>query len=198
MAEEIKDLIAKIQKEGIQAAEDKAKEIELKAKQQAEELMKKARAEAEHIIAEANEQSVKTAANTKTLLQQAARDMMLGLRKEIDAMLERLIVAGAREALKPQELIKIIASVIGSYDKEGKNTIVITANKLDLEKLQEGILGELGREVKKGITFKGKDGISSGFTISFDAGKSHFDFTDQALAEYIGSYLKPRLKETLS
>jgi vacuolar-type H+-ATPase subunit E/Vma4 len=39
--------------------------------------------------------------------------------------------------------------------------------------------------------------ISGGFTISFDDGKSCYDFTDKALAEYIGIYLKPKLNQIL-
>ena len=44
---------------------------------------------------------------------------------------------------------------------------------------------------------KPAEDILGGFTISFDSGKSQFDFTDQALAEYIGQYLKPKLEEIL-
>jgi vacuolar-type H+-ATPase subunit E/Vma4 len=39
--------------------------------------------------------------------------------------------------------------------------------------------------------------ISSGFIISYDQGKSYFDFSDKALAEYIAGYLKPQLSEIL-
>jgi len=39
--------------------------------------------------------------------------------------------------------------------------------------------------------------ISGGFTISFDSGKSCYDFTDKALADYIGTYLKPKLNQIL-
>ncbi|PIW68507.1 MAG: V-type ATP synthase subunit E, partial [Candidatus Omnitrophica bacterium CG12_big_fil_rev_8_21_14_0_65_42_8] len=52
-------------------------------------------------------------------------------------------------------------------------------------------------EAKKGIVVRASDEISVGFTISFDAGKSQYDFTDKALAEYIGVYLKPKLSEIL-
>lgn len=197
MAEEIKNLIEKIQQEGIQAAESKAKEIEAKARLEAEELIKKARSEAEKIIAQAKEEALKTEESTKTLLKQAGRDLMLNLRTQINALLDKLILSAAREALKLQDTIKIIASLIKNYHEQDKENIVVTVNKADLDQIEEGLFSELGREAKKGIALKGKDDISTGFLISFDAGKSHFDFTDQAMAEYIGSYLKPKLKEIL-
>jgi len=197
MAEDIKDLIERIQQEGVKAAEDKAKEIEGQAKQQAEELIKKAKAAAEKIAADAQNQADKMQESTKISLQQAGRDLMLGLKKEISDMLGELIIYAAREALKPQELIKIIASLIKNYNEKDKENISIALNKADLEKLEEGLFSELGREAKKGITLKGEDDILAGFTISFDSGKSHFDFTDRAMADYIGAYLKPKLKEIL-
>jgi V/A-type H+-transporting ATPase subunit E len=197
MAEEIKDLIAKIQKEGIQAAEDQARAIESQAKLKAEEIVKKAKAEAEKLIRAADEQITKAQESSQVLLKQAGRDMILSLRKEIDAMLDTLILSAAKEALKPQELVKIISSLVKHHHEETKANIVVSLNNEDLEKLEEGLFSELGREAQKGIILRGEDQILAGFMISFDAGKSQFDFTDQALSEYIGSYLKPKLKEIL-
>jgi V/A-type H+-transporting ATPase subunit E len=197
MAEDIKDLIEKIQQEGVKAAEDKAKEIEGQAKQQAEELIKEAKAAAKKITADAQNQADKMQESAKISLQQAGRDLMLGLKKEISDMLGELIIYAAREALKPQELVKIIASLVKNYNEKDKENIRIELNKADFEKLEEGLFSELGREAKKGITLKGEDDILAGFTISFDAGKSRFDFTDRALADYIGARLKPKLKEIL-
>jgi V/A-type H+-transporting ATPase subunit E len=197
MAEDIKDLIEKIQQEGIKAAADKAKEIEGQAKRQAEEIVKKAKAEAEKLISAANEQIAKAQESSQVSLKQAGRDLMLSLKKEISDMLDRLIISSVKEALKPQELIKIIASLIKNYNEKDQENIIIALNKSDLEKLEEGLFSELGREAKKGITLKGQDDILAGFMISFDAGKSHFDFTDRALADYITRHLKPKLKEIL-
>lgn len=195
MAEEIKDLIEKIQQEGIKVAEDKAKEIENQARRQAEEIVKKALAEAEKLINEAKEQIAKKQESSKILLQQAGRDLLLGLRKEINALLERLIVSGLRQALAPEELSKILTALIKNYS--GKENIVILLKREDLEKLEKGFLGALREEAKKGITLRPGEDIQAGFSISYDNGKSYYDFTDEALAEYIGSYLKPGLNEIL-
>jgi len=197
MAEEIKQLIEKIQQEGIKVAEDKAQEIESQAKQRAQEIIKNAQSEAEKILSAASVQAAKMQESTKILLQQAGRDLIFTLRKEINALLGKLIVSAAREALKPQELVKIITALIKTYPGQDEPGIIVALNKADLEKLEAGLFGELGREAKKGIILKSQEDILAGFMISYDAGKSYFDFTDQALADYIGSYLKPKLKEIL-
>lgn len=195
MAEELKNLIDKIQKEGIESAQNKAKEIEEQAVLKAKEIVEKAKKEAGSLILEAKERAVKIQESTSVSLRQSARDTMLSLKKEINNMLERIVRAHIDNALNPQELTKIITALVKNHGTEGKNQIVISLKKEDAQILERGLLGELSEEIKKGVVLKPSDEIRGGFTISFDSGKSQYDFSDKALAEYIGSYLKPSLSQ---
>jgi len=197
MSQDIKDLIQKIQEEGLQAAEDKARAIEEKAKEEAAAILEKAKLEAEKIIAEAKEKIEKEEAASVASLRQAGRNLLLSLRQEIDAMVEKLLVSSVRQAFSPEELVKTISALIKESVKQGEGAIVVSLNKDDLHKIEKAILSELKEEAKKGLTLKAFGDISGGFIISFDSGKSHFDFTDKALAEYLGQYLRPRLVEIL-
>jgi len=197
MAEDIKSLIEKIQQEGIKAAEEKSQEIEAEARQQAQRILEKAQADADGLISQAKEKNAKMEQNTQAALQQAGRDLLLSLRKEINTMLDKLMVSRVADALKPEELIKIITALVNDYKAQEKGQVIISLKKEDLEKLEKGLLNELKEEARKGITLKPSEEILGGFTISFDTGKSLFDFTDKALAEYIGTYLKPKLNEIL-
>jgi len=123
--------------------------------------------------------------------------MLINLKEQIDALLNRLILLRIREALAPVELIKMLQTLIKNYTAKGDAEIIVLLNKEDLEKLEKGFLSEIKEEIKKGIVLKPSSDIRAGFRISYDAGKSHYDFTDKALAEYIGRYLKPRLNEIL-
>ncbi|MFC1675344.1 hypothetical protein ACFL1K_05625 [Candidatus Omnitrophota bacterium] len=134
---------------------------------------------------------------TRVELEQSGRDMLLALKREINAMLERLVSIRLREALNPQEMARIIASLIRSNGEKEKANIVVSLKKSDLAALEKGLLGELKQAAKSGITLKASEDIRAGFIISYDGDKSHFDFTDQGLAEYIGSYIKPKLAEIL-
>jgi len=195
MAEEIRDLIEKIQQEGLKVAEEKARDIESAARRQAEEIVKKAQDEAEKLTSEARERIAKMQESSIILLKQSARDMILGLKKEINAVLDRLIVTSMRQALSPEELAKILTTLIKNYS--GKEKIIILLKKEDLQKLEKGFQEALAEEAKKDIVLRSQDDIQGGFIISYDEGKSHYDFTDRALAEYIGTFLKPKLKEIL-
>ena len=198
MAQDIKNLIEKIQQEGVQVAENKAKDIEGKAKDKANEIIAKAKSQAEKIIAEAKEQVAKMDESGKASLKQAGRDLLISVRKEIGAMLDKMITANVRESLKPDELIKIITTLVKESQVKEKDKIIVSLKKEDQEKIEKGLLAELKEEVKKGITLKPSEDIAGGFIISYDAGKSHFDFTDKALAEYFSLYLKPKIGQMLN
>lgn len=197
MAEELKNLIEKIHQEGVKAAEDKASNIEDEAKRQAKAIVEKAEKEAKNVIAEAEEKISKIEESGKVSLKQAGRDLLLSLRKEINAVLNKIVVSHVRKALNPDELSKIISTLIKDYGGGEKGDIIVSLKKEDLEKLKKGFLNELKDETKKEITLKSSEDIHGGFIISYDSDKSHYDFTDKALAEYIGLYLKPELSEML-
>lgn len=197
MAEEIKGLIEKINQEGIRAGEEKAREIAALAEQKAEALIAQAKTKAERLIAEAKEKLSREEEKTKTLLAQAARDLLLALRKEINALLERIALAEIRQALTPEVIFKLLSELIKGYGSKHSGDITVLLKKEDLEALEKGLLSKLKEEIKKGVVLKPTEDISGGFTISFDRGKSCFDFTDKAMAEYIGAYLKPKLNQIL-
>ena len=195
MTEEIKDLITKIKNEGIKAAQDKSTQIELQAQAAAEKIIREAQAAAEKIIREAQRESGQYRSSTEALLKQSGRDMLLSLKKEIVSMLDMIIKRNIRVSLTTEEMLKIINLLIKASTQ--KESMVISVKKEDLDKIQGGLLSELSEEIKKRVILKPSDEISSGFTISYDAGKSLFDFSEEALAAYISAYLKPELNEIL-
>ena len=197
MAEDLQGLIEKINEEGVKAAETKAKDIESEARRQAGEIVSKAAKKAEGIIAEAKSEVAKMEKSGEASLKQAGRDLLLSLRKEINTLLGRLLAERIHETLTPAEMVKTIVSLVKSYKGGERGGIVVSLNKGDLQKIEEVFLGELQGEIKKGLTLRPSEDIRGGFVISYDSGKSHYDFTDAALAEYLGLHLKPTLSRIL-
>ena len=197
MAQEIKDLIAKIQAEGIKIAEEKAKEIEARALSTAEKIINQANSQAKKIIADATEQVVKDRHSAEASLNQAGRDFLILLKSRINVMLDKLVTENIRQSLTSEELAKIILLLIkGAGNKSGAE-VTITLSHEDAKLLEESFLSKLVLESKSQIVLKSSDEISAGLRISFDAGKSHFDFSDKALAEYICANIKPELSRIL-
>lgn len=193
MAQEIKDLIAKIQQEGIKVAQQEAAQIKEAAGADAQKIISEAKAEAKKIIEQANAETKRLNDSTSASLKQAGRDLLISLRKEINSMLANLIKADVHQALTANELTKIIEALIKNAPLSLGSEIIISLNQQDKERLEKEFFKQLAQNLKKQITLKSSDGIESGFIISFDAGKSIFDFSDLALAEYIAGFLKPEL-----
>ncbi len=197
MAQEIKDLIAKIQQEGIAEGQKQAAQIKTEADSKAQKIISEAKMQAEKIIEQADFEAKRLEESTNASLKQAGRDLLISLRKEINSMLEKLVKSNLRQALSTEELTRIIKELIKNAPLSLGSQIVISLAPQDRDKLEKGFLKQLAEETKKQISLKSADEIDSGFIISFDAGKSTFDFSTQALTEYIASSLKPELSKIL-
>ena len=197
MAEELKELIDRIQQEGINAALDKSQKMEEEAKEKAGAIIQKAEKEASRLILEAKDRVSSMEDSGKASLKQAGRDLLLTLRKEINAMLDRIAVSHAHKALTSEEMAGMIATLVKECGSKGKEDITVLLRKEDLEKVEKGLMNELKEHMKKGVELKSSDDIRGGFIISYDSGRSYYDFTDKAVAEYLTGYLKPKLAQIL-
>jgi V/A-type H+-transporting ATPase subunit E len=195
MTEDIKALIDKIYQEGVKSAKDKARDIENEAKRAGEDIIAKAKIEAEKLVATAYEEAARLQQNTDALLKQAGRDLLISLKKEINAMLERLLLERVRSSLNPEEVARLITLLIKEYSAKGKTEALVLLKKEDCQSLEKHFLSELKEKIGKGITLRPSDDIQAGFIISYDAGKSYYDFSDKALADYLGLYIKPQLEK---
>ncbi|NTV00137.1 MAG: hypothetical protein HGA55_03325, partial [Methanoregulaceae archaeon] len=136
MPEEIRDLIEKINQEGIKAAEEKAQNIESLAKQKADDILSQARLEAEKIITAAEDRVRREDTAEKALLAQAGRDLLLSLRKEINAMLDRIVVSDIQQALTPERLSGLLSEIVRNYEGGENSDITVFLKKEDLEILE--------------------------------------------------------------
>ncbi|MFA5088856.1 MAG: hypothetical protein WC552_07465 [Candidatus Omnitrophota bacterium] len=203
MGQQVQDLINKIKTEGVQQAEQKAQEITALANKKAEQIISEAQEKGRRVISEAQAEAQKTKEATHAALKQAARDMLLTLREEINKTLQRIVSQETRSSLSPENLSGIIAGAVKSYltQEAGEVDIRVAVNDQDLQKFKDGFIKKLQEEIKKPIQFQ-SDEIEKGFSISFDGGKSCFDFTDSSLVKFLSGYLNAEmtslLEETVS
>ncbi len=197
MAEDIRDLIDKIQSEGIQVAEEKARQIEDLARQRAEEIISSGKLQADRMLSDAHERIRREEENKRALLAQAGRDLLLSIRSEINSMLRALIISDTQKALTPEALSRLLSEMILRSGRSDPGSIEIMMRKEDLESFENHYLHTLSEATKKEIRLKSSDEISGGFIISYDNGRSWFDFSDESLADFIGEHLKPKLKNIL-
>jgi V/A-type H+/Na+-transporting ATPase subunit E len=197
MSQQVQELIDKIKSEGIEASEQKAEEIIANANQEARKIIDDAKAKGEYLLRDAKEEVKKMEASTNMALKQSARDTLLSLRKEVESILQKIVSNEVNEALTPENLSSILGEVIDKslQDKTTATNIQMALNSQDLQKIEKSFSAKLKDQIKQSVTFQSSDDISKGFTISYDEGKSCFDFTDESLAAYLSSYLNERVAD---
>jgi V/A-type H+-transporting ATPase subunit E len=200
MSENLKGLLEKINQEGIKSAEEKARVIEDKAGKNAEKILGDTRKLADEIIRKAKAEAEKTKASANLSVKQASRDLLLGLKEDIRKTLNKIIAGEINQALSNEEIAGILADLIDKYvEKNGKaDDIKILVKKEDLEKIKNTFVSKLKDKVKAGVEFRPSQNINAGFSISFDKGKSYFDFSDEGLLEALSAYLNPELAKLIT
>lgn len=199
MSENLKALLEKINQEGIHSGEEKARLIEDKAKKDAEKILGDAKKLADEIIQKAKLEAEKTKISANLSVKQASRDLLLGLKEDIRKTLNKIIAGEIAKTLSSEEIAGILANLIDKYaDKNSKaDDIKILVNKADLEKIKNTVISKLKDKVKAGVEFRPSQNINAGFSISFDKGKSYFDFSDEGLLETLCVYLNPELAKII-
>ncbi len=199
MAQQIQELIDKIKSEGLEAAQKKSCEIEQEARVRAERIIKEAEAKAQVILIQAQAAIKKMEESAHMALKQASRDTLLVVRKDINNLLKTIVTLHVSETLTPEFLTHILESV-AKHTLDGKGAsaeIRALVNAHDLERLKKGSLARLQEQMKHPFKIEGSSEINRGLMISFDAGKTNFDFTDASLADYVGTYLNTELAALL-
>ena len=191
MSQQVQELIDKIKSEGIDAAQKKGQEIESQAQKKAQETIEHGQKRSEQMIVQAKEEIKKFQEAAQANIKQAARDTLLNLKREINQILQALITQEVSDTLTPENLAAIITAAVKSFlnQQTAATDVRVALSPTDLEKLRNGFLAKLQDELTKPIQCQANGDMHKGFTISFDGGKSSFDFSDASLAEYLGTYL---------
>lgn len=197
MSQQVQELIDKIKTEGVESAQKSADEIIAKARKEAAQIVEGAKRDAQQIVSQGEQQVQKFQESARMAVAQAARDTLLSLRKEIERTLKSIIKEEVKSSLSAEQMGAILEVVVKSAVSQGiiEGDVVIDLNASDTKKLKDGVLARLQKQVKQEIRLHSSGDVTQGFSISFDSGKSSFDFTDQSLADYLSSFLNTQISE---
>ncbi|MEW5895629.1 MAG: hypothetical protein AB1650_07735 [Candidatus Omnitrophota bacterium] len=191
MVQNVQDLINKIKHEGLEAGRESAGRIEAEARKRSEAMIAKAHLEAGEIIAEARAKQKRLEESVRASLHQAARDTVLSLKKRIEEILRDIMKRDIHESLGKEQIAGLIVALAKQYMEQhgGIQNIRIGLNESDRKALEQHIVAKLKEAINTGITVRTRDDLTGGFMISFDEGKSSFDFSEDALVEYLKKYV---------
>ena len=196
MAEELQGLLDKIQTEGIEKAESEKSRIIADAKAEAARIVAEAKQQAEAIVKKAGEEAEVSEAKGAAAIRQAARDVIIALRSDIEARLRKLTADCVGDAMTPELMSQIVLEMVKAYREKnpvGDATVEILLAPKDADRLASLLKGSLlaGLRVNPEIAV-GND-FASGLQIGFKGSDVFLDFSDDALADVICAFVGPKL-----
>lgn len=189
------DIIQKIKSEGIQEAEKKSEEIIKEAKITASQILNQAWHKAAEISEKAEEEIKQKERMSKTALEQAARDIILSIRKSLTIVFDSLMKREFQNVLTGKTLEAVLIKMIEGWqrDKSGHVNLELFLCKSDRNMLLEGFLSRLQNEIKGGIELHIHPNVERGFRIGVKGSHVTYDFTDEGITDVLSEYLNPRL-----
>lgn len=193
MAEELQSLLEKINQDGVMKAEAKKNEIIANANKEADEIIANAKKEAAEIIANANKEAESVSKRTAGALEQARRDILLQLRKELAARLHETIQDTGAKALSPEFMAQLIRELALAFSADPDSVITIRTSIKNAEALDQALRAALAESfTREPKVLAGKE-VANGMEISFDGGRCFYDFTLDAVADLLDEYIGSKL-----
>ena len=191
MAEELQQLLEKIQHDGVEKGNAEAATILAKAKADAAAILKDAESKAAALRAQAETDAKAFEERAQKTISQAARDTVLEVKDAIGRMLEKLLAKDVAAALAdPSEAAKLALAAVNEL---GSNADVAAG-----EKLAAALKAQLAADAKAGVKVVLDESVGTGFSIRLDGGRVEHDFSESAIVAALAKRLRPDLAKLVN
>jgi len=194
MSGDLQNLLDRIQKDGVERADQEAERIVSEAKTEAAAIIKEANATRDREIEAARQEATQLEARGQRALEQAARDMVLSVGNSLDALFQGLLSDGVDAANAGDQLGALVAKVVDAYSREGQSVEAIVSDT-DRDAVVAAVKAKLGEAASQGVTVRGDGTVTKGFRIALENGRMTHDFTSETIAASLATLLRPYLAE---
>ena len=182
--EDLQGLLEKINREGVEKADAEAAKITAAAQSKADALVKDALAKAAQAKTDAEKDAKAYADRAAETIRQSARDIIIGVKDSVTALLENLLAKDVDRALADE---KTAASIVAEAIKDltGSGEIHCGA------KLAATLNSQLS--TLNSFTVVTDESLGTGFTVKTDGGRVEHDFTPETISAELAKRLRPDL-----
>lgn len=196
MAEELQHLIDRIRKEGVESGEQAADALVAEAKQKAVKIVADAQKQAKDMVAKAEADAVAFAERGKKTLEQAARDLLISIGGSVGNVVGGIVDAKVGAALTPELVGQMLLKLAEAYAKDGgAGGMVAMLGEADAAAVKAYFAKEYQNKLAAGIQIESAKEIFKGFRVGAKGGQVFHDFTKEAIAESLSSFLRPELAD---
>ena len=193
MEQQIQDLIASIKKDGIESATNESKKILEEARKEAERIVNEAKKERDKIIADGKKTIEIERARSISSVKQAARDVSLTLRKNLEDKFKKILGQKVSSSLDE----KVIAEAIVAVVKGECNGCDVEVSKEMVDKVNAVLSSQFAKELENGVTLRASSSVSGGFKVYSKDGSAYIDLSDEEITKLLYPYLSSSLKEII-
>ena len=194
MDTQVEELIDRIKRDGVAAAENSASLKISQAEKEAEKILQDARNKADSILNQAKEDAEKFKKAGEDAIKQAGRNLLISFRDSVTKELSSLVTDEIEKVYSPEMLQKLIPEVVKEWAKNSSvNELSVLLNSNQLSDVESGLKSLLKTEIEKGLVLKIDDSVVSGFRIGVKNGSAFYDYSAEAVAELFCAYLNPKV-----
>ncbi|MBQ7159601.1 MAG: V-type ATP synthase subunit E [Treponema sp.] len=191
---QLQELIDKIKKDGVAAAETSASEKIAAAEKEAAKIIADAKEEADKIIKQAKDETARMEKASEDAIAQASRNLVLTFRKSVENELAAIVNAETEKAYDAKLLSTLIPEAVKEWAKKSDaSDLSVILNEKDLKALESNLKAALKDEISKGLTLKTDNSIGGGFRVGVKDGAAFYDYSAEAVADLFSAYLNPRV-----
>ena len=195
---QLQELIDKIKKDGIETASEEAARVKRNSEEEAARIIAAAQKEAADILGRAKVDAERAEKAGKAALEQAARNLILAFKVEIQAFLDRIVAQAAASAYSGDTLKAVLPDLLKAWvARGGADKVDVLLSEAELAKLRSWATGALAAELAKGTELKSDRNLGAGFRIANKDGSAYYDFSAESVAELLSAYLNPQLAAIL-
>ncbi len=195
---QLKELIDTIHRDGVDKTRRESDALLQQARAQADEIVADAKAQAEALLAKARQEKEQMEHSGRESLQQASRDLVLKIRKQLESLFSALLKEKTKDALKDKAITAAIAAMIANWTPECQERIEVLLPGERFEPMAEALRQALAGKIASGIEIKAAAEVVDGFRIAEKNGQAYYDFSAASIAENLAVFLNPAMARIVS
>jgi V/A-type H+-transporting ATPase subunit E len=195
---QLKELIDTIHRDGVDKVRQESEALLKQARAQADEIVADARAQADALLANARREQERLEHSGRESLKQASRDIMLGVRKQLEVLFSALLKEKTREALKDREITLAIAKMISNWTPERQDKIELLLPQDQFNSMANALRKAMAEKIAAGIEIKAAAELAHGFRVAEKDGNAYYDFSAESITESLSLFLNPAMAKIVS
>jgi V/A-type H+/Na+-transporting ATPase subunit E len=195
MAEELQHLIEKIRKEGVESGEKAADSLVAEAKKKAAGIVADAQKQAKELVEKAERDAAAFEARGKATLQQAARDLLISVKNSVGDVVAGIVAEKVDVALTPEIVGQMLVKLADAYAKDGSGDVHAMLGDADAAAVKAYFAKEYQDKLAAGVQIESTKGIFKGFRAGTKNGQVFHDFTNEAIADSLASFLRSEMAQ---